>query len=185
MYRKGNIIVILIGLLVFFLLSYPLNEWLSATMPRHQVIQLPAMFALGFILGIYFTNLHIRETSTGIATLIIIMFSFFFWMLPHSIDLAVINKSFNRIMHMNMLICGILLMPVLRNIMFEVKILFLGMFSAMILATGITLQSFNILLCSSFNIDQQKETGFYLILAGCALFITTLIVFFRGLVKRQ
>jgi hypothetical protein len=33
------------------------------------------------------------------------------------------------------------------------------MFAAMIIATGIALISFNILLCSAFNIEQQKETG--------------------------
>jgi hypothetical protein len=36
------------------------------------------------------------------------------------------------------------------------KILFMGMVSAMLLATGIALKAFDILLCSSFNIDQQK-----------------------------
>ena len=178
--RKKDIILVLIILLLFILLSYPMNNWLSATMPRHQIIQLPAMFGLGFILGIHFSRLNIKETSWGIAALIFIMSSLVFWMLPHSIDYAVINPTFNRIMHLNMLIGGILLMPVLRNILFEIKILFLGMLSAMMLATGITLRSFNILLCSSFNIDQQKETGLYLIIIGFLLFVLTFVTFFKA-----
>ena len=79
-----------------------------------------------------------------------------------------------------MLIAGILLMPVLRNSLFEIKILFLGMLSAMMLATGITLRAFNILLCSSFDIGQQKETGFYLIIIGFLLFVLTFITFFKA-----
>ena len=178
--RKKDIILVLIILLLFILLSFPLNDWLSATMPRHQIIQLPAMFGLGLMLGIHFLRFNIKETSWGIAVLIFTMTSFVFWMLPLSIDYAVINKMFNRIMHLNMVIAGILLMPVLRNILFEIKILFLGMLSAMMLATGITLRAFNILLCSSFDIGQQKETGFYLIIIGFLLFVLTFVVFFKA-----
>jgi hypothetical protein len=183
--RKKDISIILIILILFWLLSFPMNDWLSATMPRHQILQLPAMFGFGFILGIYFSGLNIKETSWGIASLIFIMASFVFWMLPHSIDYAVINSTFNRIMHLNMFIAGILLMPVLRNILFEIKILFLGMLSAMMLATGITLRAFNILLCSSFDISQQKETGFYLIVTGFLLFIVTFIIFYKELGKKK
>ena len=79
-----------------------------------------------------------------------------------------------------MFIAGILLFPALRNILFEIKILFLGMLSAMMLATGITLRAFNILLCSSFDIGQQKETGFYLIIIGFLLFVLTFVTFFKA-----
>ena len=182
--RKKDIIVVLIILLIPGLLSFPLNEWLSTTMPRHQIIQLPAMFGAGLILEIYFSHFNIKETSWGIAILIFIMSSFVFWMLPNSIDSAVNNSTFNRIMHLNMFISGILLLPVLRNILFEIKILFLGMLSAMVLATGITLRAFNILLCSSFDIYQQKETGLYLIIIGFLLFILTFITFFKATVKK-
>ena len=149
-------------------------------MPRHQLVQLPAIFLLGLILGSYFTSVKIKETSWGLAVLIFIMSSLVFWMLPHSIDYAVINKTFNRVMHWNMLIAGFLLRVVLRNILFEIKILFLGMLSAMILATGIALRVFEILLCSSFDIYQQKETGMYLIIAGFILFIITFSTFLKA-----
>ena len=79
-----------------------------------------------------------------------------------------------------MFIAGTLLMPALRNILFEIKILFLGMLAAMMLATGITLRAFNVLLCSSFDIVQQKETGFYLIIIGFLLFVLTFITFFKA-----
>ena len=178
--RKIDLIVVFIILLLIVLLSFPFNEWLSETMPRHQIIQLPAMFGLGIILGFYFSNFNIKATYWGIAILIFIISSFVFWMLPHSIDFAVINPKFNRVMHLNMLIAGFLLMPVLRNMIFEIKILFLGMLSAMMLATGIALRAFDILLCSSFDIYQQKETGLYLIIIGALLFILTFVTFFKA-----
>ena len=84
-----------------------------------------------------------------------------------------------------MFAAGFLLILVLRNIIFEIKILFPGMLSAMILAIGITLKTFDILLCSSFNIMQQKETGFYLIIIGLSLFVATFIIFIKGLGKEE
>ncbi|HMW65575.1 MAG TPA: hypothetical protein PK695_06270 [Chitinophagaceae bacterium] len=111
------------------------------------------------------------------------MFSFIFWMLPHSIDAAVIDIRFNRFMLLNMFAAGLLLYPVLKYIRFEVRILFLGMFAAMIIATGIALISFNILLCSAFNIEQQKETGAGMIKAGVLFFFLALFVFFKGIGK--
>lgn len=183
--KKQNIIFALVIPALFILISFSLNEWFSETMPRHQLLQLPAMLVLGIISGVFFSKLSVKDVSWGIAVLIFIMSSLIFWMLPHSIDLAVINKSVNKLMNLNIFAAGFLLMPVIRNTIFEVKILFLGMLSVMVLVTGITLKVFNILLCSSFNILQQKETGFYLIIIGLSLFVFTFINFFSGLRKEE
>jgi hypothetical protein len=49
----------------------------------------------------------------------------------------------------------------------------------MTIATGIALTAFNLLLCSSFTIEQQKETGKLLIIIGILLYFFTLITFFK------
>ncbi|MCZ2223147.1 MAG: hypothetical protein LC122_05895 [Chitinophagales bacterium] len=170
--------------IAFYLISFYWNEWFCITMPRHQLVQLPSMFFLGIILALCFPKLFINDISWSIATLIFIMASLIFWMLPHSIDYAVINNSFNRLMHINMLLDGFLLVLVFRKIFFELKILFLGMITAMLLASGITLSVFNILLCSSFTIEQQKQTGHSLIIIATAMFVFTAFIFFRTL-KQQ
>jgi hypothetical protein len=177
--NKTDSLRILIAMCLFYLLSFPMNSWLSATMPRHQLIQMPAMLVIGMVLARTYPRLKIKDISWGIALLIFIMFSLIFWMLPHSIDYAVINIKFNRAMHVNMIICGLFLIAVLRSTLFEIRILFLEMLSAMLFATGITLRTFDTLLCSSFNISQQKQTGTYLILIGVILFAYTFITFFR------
>lgn len=170
---------------VFWLFSFGLNEWLCETMSRHQVIQLPVMFFLGMGTGQWFAKSWEIPLSWGIAVLIIVMASFIFWMLPHSIDLAVISPSFNRIMHVNMMVTGFFLVPVLHHILFEIKIIFWGMLAAMLIAAGITLLTFNILLCSAFTIEQQKDTGLLLLIIGLILYVVTLAVFFRGLQKNK
>ena len=182
--RRSDIIFILTISVLFWLISFHLNQWFSETMPRHQLLQLPIMLGLGIVSGWRYSNHFNIGVSWGIAILVFIISSIIFWMLPHSIDYAVINTTFNRVMHINMFVAGFLLFPTLKHTLFEIKILFLGMVSAMMIATGITLLTYNLLLCSAFTIDQQKETGTQLIILGLVLFVTTLIVFFRGLGRR-
>ncbi|MBS1632923.1 MAG: hypothetical protein JST10_10165 [Bacteroidetes bacterium] len=179
--KKYHIIIALIVSALFYFLSFAWNDWLSLTMPRHQLLQLPSLFFLGIILSQSFPGIHSKETASGIGVLILVMASLVFWMLPRSVDLAVLHPGFNRVMHCNMLFAGFMTIIVFRKIAFEVKIIFLGMFSAMLLATGITLRVFDLLLCSSFTIEQQKETGLYLLIAASVLLITSYFIFFKGL----
>lgn len=179
--KAANIIFVLFIAGLFWVISFFFNEALSQTMPRHQLIQLPAMLLTGIIAGFWFSTYFTIDVSWGIAIFIFVMASLIFWMLPHSIDKAVIDPSFNRIMHLNMAAAGLLVVPALRSMIFEVKIIFLGMLSAMIVATGIALTSFDILLCSAFDVFQQKSTGNKLIVIGIVLFAGTLFTFFRGL----
>ncbi len=171
-------LILCVGI-VFYLFSFQWNGWFSSNMVLHQIVQLPVMFGLGIFLAFIFQKVRIVALHWGISALIFIASSLVFWMLPHSIDYAVIHNWFNRIMHINMLICGFLIIVVFREILFEIKIYFLGMVSAMLIASGITLRVFDILLCSSFNIQQQNQTGSFLILLGSVLVILTLITFFR------
>ena len=172
--------IILLGLIIaFWILSYTYNDWLCETMPRHQLIQLPSMILIGLILGKIFGNKIKLELQWSISILIIAAFSVVFWMIPRSIDLAVIHADFNRLMHVDMIITGFFIQSILKNTIPEVKITFLGMISSMTIATGIALTAFNLLLCSSFTMEQQKETGKLLIIIGILLYFFTLITFFR------
>ena len=185
---KGRFQILILPVLcfLFIVVSFLMNEWFCASMPRHQLLQLPAMLSLGIVSAVSFSKLSISDSAWGIAILVIIMSSLAFWMLPHSIDVAVINPWVNRVMHLNMFAAGFFLTMVLRGIIFEIKIVFFWMVSAMVLATGITLKSFDILLCSSFTIAQQNETGYYLLLVGFTFAVMTMIIFFRGLgAKKQ
>lgn len=177
--NKKLMVVVIVELLLIGWVSFYANQWFSETMPRHQLIQLPAMVLLGMAGGWQVSRFSVRDIFVGVGLLIFVMASLIFWMLPLSIDVAVIYPLVNRIMHINMFLCGWMIVIVWRRSRFEIKILFSGMMASVLMATGIALQSFEILLCSSFNIAQQKETGFYLVGAGVLLFAYTLSVLFR------
>lgn len=180
MYKiKLKIIISILILTIFYLLSFVFNNWLSLTMQRHQLIQLTSMLLLGVVTNITILKFSVKDVWIGISFFIIITASIIFWMLPLSIDFAVIYEWMNRAMHLNIFVTGILISALLRGDLNELKIYFLGMHTAMSFSIGIALRSFNILLCSSFDILQQKETGLYLIYTSIALFVFTIILFFR------
>lgn len=181
--RKADIIFLIIIAGLFWLISFPLNDWFSETMPRHQVLQLPTMMILGVLSGWRFSSKICPEVSWSVAIYIFVMASLIFWMLPHSVDIAVINPFFNRVMHLNMFAAGLFFIPAMRGVILELKILFLGMIAAMIIAVGYTLINYDILLCSAFDIVQQRETGNRLIIIGLVLFVLNLFIFFKGLGK--
>lgn len=166
---------------LFAVLSFPCNYWLSLTMPRHQAIQLPAMLLIGLVVGRVARKVNVKDFSWGLALLLLAMGSLIFWMLPRSIDLAVIHPWFNRTMHVHMVATGFAIAITLRNMPFELKIAFPGMLAGMLIATGASLRAFTILLCSSFTIEQQHETGFWLMAIGVAVFLGTAVFFVRGL----
>jgi len=179
MRRKKNQILCVGVIIGIYLLSFPLNEWLSHTMPRHQLLQLLGMITLGILLGSV-VKVKINAANWNISILVVFMASMAFWMLPRSIDLAVIHPWFNRLMHLNMVLIGFLLMNIYSKLVIELKILFLGMMSAVFMASGVTLSAFRKLLCSSFNLEQQHETGKYMIILAASLILFTLITFFRA-----
>lgn len=175
MHRKGLIIAhLIIVAIAFYLISYTYNTWFSVTMPRHQLLQLPAMLLIGISLGYQFRSKIKLNLAWGISVVIFFMASIIFWMLPHSVDAAVISAGFNRVMHLNMIAAGFLIVIALNHLVFEVKMLFFAMLSAKLLASGITLSVFDILLCSAFTIAQQKQTGTYLIIIAITMVVFTL-----------
>lgn len=159
------------------------NTWLSQTMPRHQIVQLPTLFVSGVLLSLAFPKAAIRGVPWKLAVMIPVVGSLIFWMLPRSIDLAVIDAAFNRVMHANMIVAGFLCVAAMRRAPLELRIAFMGMVSAMLLATGLALRSFDSLLCSSFTINQQHETGLHLVGIGGVLLIISVSGFIRGLWK--
>jgi len=144
-------------------------------------MQLPAMLVIGIITGAWFAKRIRLDMSWGITVFIFIMFSLMFWMLPHSVDMAVINPAFNRLMHLNIFIAGFFFIPGLRGMILEVRILFLGMIAAMAIATGYALMVYDILLCSAFDVVQQRETGVRLLIIGLALFVFAIFTFFKNI----
>ncbi len=171
--------------LFFYAFSFPLNDWFSLTMVRHQILQLPAMALLGIVAGLVYSNARPKNRSTQIAILIAAMAILLFWMLPRSIDLTIVYPWINRVMHLMVFAAGLSIAWGLVGCFFEVQIAFPLMLASMFIATGMALRGFTILLCSSFMLEEQQETGLYLIFLGLGIFVITITFLLRRLGDRE
>lgn len=156
------------------------NDWFCETMPRHQLLQLPLALLMG---GIVARNLggHLEfSLANRIASLLFVTGNLVFWMLPLSVDLAVIYPWFNALMGFTMVLSGILWFIALNQAAVEVKTVFYVMLTAMSVAMGMILANFKILLCSAFTIRQQNLTGIYLLGVGGFFLIITYYTFFKA-----
>ncbi|MBW7867604.1 MAG: hypothetical protein H3C31_04670 [Brumimicrobium sp.] len=179
-WRKNSIFII-IFLIALYFLTFPFNSWFGEIMMRHQIIQLPLSIILGLTFGFWFRTLKSPNPSVSISFLIVSTLTMIFWMIPRSIDMAVVFPYFNYLMVFSLVLVGSLIVFAFRNVFIEVKIAFLGMSTAMYFASGVTLKALDVLLCSSFDIDQQHTTGGYLLLIGVLLFIFTIVMLLRFL----
>ena len=179
MYRKKFILGSILVLVSFVLIAFGANQWLNETMLRHQIIELPCFIILGVIEARLLSDIPKIPLEWNIAALIFIVFSLIFWMLPHSIDSSVIDSLFNRVMQIHLFLCGFLWQLVFRSNYIELKVLFLGMLCAMLIAGGVVMRIFNLLLCSSFNIFQQRQTGTALLIISCLVLGYLCYLFFK------
>lgn len=179
--RYCDIVIVSLSVLAVFLISFVFADWFNKTMLRHQLLQLPFFLILGIFLARYFLNGVRWPTYLRISGLMLVMGSLIFWMIPLSIDLAVIKPGINRLMHLNVLGAGVVTFLSLNRAILSITTVFYSMLTAMLIGTGMILINFDILLCSAFDIKQQQDTGSYLVGIGLACLILTYLQFFRRL----
>lgn len=139
----------------------PLAQWFSATMPRHQLLQVPAMLLLGAVAA--------RGGATGRqrwptpewdpAILVLVVGVMMFWMVPRSLDLAASNMVADQLLHVSWFLVGAALAYTLPRITVTVTMA-LGIHAvAMLAAVGLVYTLYPGLICTAYNIQQQRETG--------------------------
>lgn len=180
--KNLKLLIIAFACVMLSVIAFPLNEWLSKTMTRHQLIEIPVVLFLGVLTGKKVFAFNTKNNNIAVAFIIFVMASLIFWMLPKSVDLAAISPSFNKVMDIHIFVTGLMIASVLNDTIFEIKVFFLGMMAAMLMAVGVTLRVFDLLLCSSYSIQQQWETGLYMIILSVILFIYTTYVLISSII---
>lgn len=151
------------------LVSPPIDNYLDVVMARHVLIQIPSLLLLGYLAGIK------KDTSGfnpyGLSGLIFFTGTIIFWMIPRSLDNAVLFNSIDQIMHLNMFIAGFFLRSSISLIPFMVKGVYLIQSIAMSTALGVLYLNYPSWVCAVYTIEQQKETGRGLLFISAAVFL--------------
>ena len=157
------------------LITPPLDDYLDSVMSLHMLIQIPLLVVLGYVLkGKVKWNVE-SYNPYGLSGLILLIGTLLFWMIPHSIDMAVLLDRVDFIMHLNLVIAGFafgqshILMP------FPLKAALAIYSLSMLITMGITYSNYESLLCATYSLEQQKELGFYILLLSPVGFVGLII----------
>ena len=165
---------------------YPdIDIYLDSVMYRHLLIQIPSLILLGYLGGKRFlkgsapTGIERELNARGFSGLIFFTGVLIFWMLPLSIDSTVSSDLRDNLMHICMLFAGIFLASSERTAPPVLKSAYEIYFTAMIIAMGNIYAVYSELICASYTLEQQHQTGYFLLYLSPVLFFAVFIRSFR------
>ncbi|HEU4763236.1 MAG TPA: hypothetical protein VFS28_01190 [Gemmatimonadales bacterium] len=146
--------------LAVVLAAPPLAQWFSTTMERHQLLQVPALVLLGVAAGHGSRGRPPRPGADWDTALVVLAVgAMMFWMLPRSIDFAASDAVGDQLMHLSWFLAAAALAHALPRIPFAVAMA-LGIHGvAMLAAVGLVYRYYPGLLCTAYNLQQQRATG--------------------------
>lgn len=149
----------------------PLAQWFSATMPRHQLIQLPVLLVLGAVAArrgrASASGGHPGDWGPALLTLAV--GTVMFWMVPRSVDLAASNALADQLQHLSMFLAGAGFSRTLPPLSVVTRMA-LGIHGvAMLVAQGLVYTLYPGLICTAYTLQQQHSTGRILLYAAPVL----------------
>lgn len=149
---------------------------LSSTMAVHMLGQIP-MILLAGVLGWHACLLRLavrgdrplyvrlaKYNSYGIPGLLFVTFMLAYWMIPRSLDHALVSAAANSGKFAGLFFAGMLLLDSLRRADKVVKLFFIGNFSWMTAIAGLLYQENPNRLCNFYLLGDQEMAGMGLVI---------------------
>ena len=161
-----------------FLSLWPLRALIIEDMIWHMNIQIPLLITVGLISKIpastFFQNLS-RINTYGLNSFITSQVILAFWMLPISIDRAIIHWEYDLAKIISLIVCGWLIQVSFKRTTVVIEIFFVGYFLAMMLWVGFYYIQSDIRLCNVYTQDSQQYAGGGLMAIAVALSLVWII----------
>lgn len=164
MIKRTNLVnlVIVFGM-IFVVVKTPFGIWLEESMVRHMLIQFPLILATGVLLG-FAMPVRIQQRITcfnayGLSGLILFMLVTAFWMIPRALDHALLSPGVEFAKVLSLLVAGMAIQCSWRPAGLVIQTFFIGNWSWMSAAVGLTYQTSSTRLCNFYLVDQQILTG--------------------------
>jgi cytochrome c oxidase assembly factor CtaG len=143
------------------LIAPPVDPFLDAVMRRHMELQLPALVLLGFMVGRGrpAPRWVAAINASGLAGLALALGSMAFWMIPRSLDAAVVDNTVDQVLHASMFSSGLALAWSLPVAPFALRITLAIHGVAMVGAMALVYSGFPRLICATYNLEQQRAVG--------------------------
>jgi len=138
----------------------------------HMDIQIPMLIATGVLLKLprtlHFVTLT-RANLYGLTSFLASQLILAFWMLPITIDKAIIHWQYDLAKIISLVICGLLIRLSFSKATLVIEIFFVGYFLSMMIWIGQYYVSSNERLCNVYSQDSQQFAGIGLIIIGVDL----------------
>lgn len=156
--------------------SLPMFRFLLASsMSFHMLVQMPLLILSGHLLSRQFS---FRTTNQPLyfylSCWLWILLSSMFWMLPISLDKALLNPYWDIFKILTLLFAGFSLRPALAGSKI-LSLFFIGSIIMMLFFIGYFYQDSELRLCNSYLIESQKTTGMGLIFTAFLILIVAII----------
>lgn len=150
----------------------PFKYLIASSMVIHMVVQIPALVLAGYWLNAQ--NKAIKSAlSFSFSCWLWILFAGMFWMLPISLDKALISSNWDIFKIITLLLSGILLKSALAGPK-VLSLFFVGSSLMMLFSVGHFYQNSESRLCNGYLLASQQSTGLGLMLLATALLLFAL-----------
>jgi len=146
----------------------PLRVYLEQSMFVQMVLQLPILFISGALISKtkriqqFFSFIH-PINIYGLTSFMVAQTILVYWMLPLSIDRAVVMPWVDGVKVITMIIAGICVGQALQKAPLAIQLFFIGYFTAMMIWLGLYFATTEIRLCNVYSLSSQHLTGYGLV----------------------
>lgn len=151
----------------------PGRSLIEQSMTWHMVIQMPILFASGWFL--MSSGWEIKKTSLGhwnqfgLTGFIAAQFIITYWMLPISIDRAVVMPQVDVFKLLSLIASGALVKTSISRSPAVLQLFFVGYIVSMLITTGVFLATTERRLCNAYSMESQLSAGYGVVALGIAL----------------
>jgi cytochrome c oxidase assembly factor CtaG len=177
--------------LVILLASPLVDPLLIRTQPRFLLVHLPAWVFLGYLAGRHLRSGpggHDRAVALnprGLTGLVFFVGTLAFWMIPRSVDAAALSQGMDQLLHVSLLAAGFALAWSMPAMPFVLRAA-LGIYGiAMLFSLGALYTHSTALLCGTFTLAEQRQTGQLLYWLCPAAIVAFLVRGVRSLSREQ
>jgi len=164
-------------MLIAISLSFaPLRIYLEQSMFVQMVIQLPILFISGALISEtklvtqFFSTIKVIDVY-GLTSFMVAQVILVYWMLPISIDRAVVIPWVDGVKIISMIIAGICVGQALQKAPQTVQLFFIGYFTAMMIWLGLYFATTEVRLCNVYSLSSQHFTGYGLVVMSGMLLV--------------
>ena len=151
----------------------PGRSLIEQSMAWHMVIQMPILFASGWFLmgGVW----DFSKTSPGswnqfgLTGFIAAQFIITYWMLPISIDRAVVMPQVDVLKVLSLIASGALIQTSVSRSPAVLQLFFVGYIVSMLISTGVYLAITERRLCNAYSLESQLCAGYGVVAIGVVL----------------